>query len=162
HGGPARHRRRDRVAQGVAADARGLRTCRGIPRPAARGGRGRHGVAAPRLRADQGRPTAARLRGRAAGDGGHARHGGVGRRAGALELVSAAPDLPAAPVPDPVAYDTDLDEARAVAAAVAAEVAAGTRPEKIAVLYRVNSQVAQLEAALADAGLSTRLIGATR
>lgn len=83
-------------------------------------------------------------------------------RAGALELVSAAPDPSAAPIPDPVACDTDLDEARAVADAVAAEVAAGTRPENIAVLYRVNSQAAQLESALADAGLSTRLVGATR
>ncbi len=46
--------------------------------------------------------------------------------------------------------------------AVAAEIAAGTRPEAIAVLYRVNSQAANLEAALADAGVSTRLVGATR
>ena len=83
-------------------------------------------------------------------------------RPGALELVSATAGAEAAPLPDPVALDTDLDEARAVASAVAAEVAAGTRPENIAVLYRVNSQAAQLESALADAGLSTRLIGATR
>jgi len=83
-------------------------------------------------------------------------------RAGALELVSSAPHAEADPVSEPVAYDTDHDEARAVAAAVAAEIAAGTRPEKIAVLYRVNSQAAHLESALVDAGVSTRLIGATR
>jgi DNA helicase-2/ATP-dependent DNA helicase PcrA len=83
-------------------------------------------------------------------------------RPGALDLVSAAPDPSAPALADPVASDTDLDEARAVAVAVAAEVAAGTRPENIAVLYRVNSQAPPLESALADAGLSTRLIGATR
>jgi DNA helicase-2/ATP-dependent DNA helicase PcrA len=83
-------------------------------------------------------------------------------RPGALDLVSAAPDPSAPALPDPVASDTDLDESRAVATAIAAEVAAGTRPENIAVLYRVNSQAPQLESALADAGLSTRLIGATR
>jgi DNA helicase-2/ATP-dependent DNA helicase PcrA len=84
-------------------------------------------------------------------------------RAGALELRSdAAPAAKAAPVAEAVAHDTDLDEARSIAAAVVAEIAAGTRPESIAVLYRVNSQAAQFEAALADAGVSTRLIGATR
>jgi DNA helicase-2/ATP-dependent DNA helicase PcrA len=83
-------------------------------------------------------------------------------RAGSLDLVSATPLAAAEPVGDPRAYDTDLDEARAIAAAVASEIAAGTRPERIAVLYRVNSQAAQLESALADAGVSTRLIGATR
>jgi DNA helicase II / ATP-dependent DNA helicase PcrA len=84
-------------------------------------------------------------------------------RAGALELRSdAAPAPKAGPVAEAVAHDTDLDEARAIATAVAAEIAAGTRPESIAVLYRVNSQAAQFEAALADAGVSTRLIGATR
>jgi DNA helicase-2/ATP-dependent DNA helicase PcrA len=84
-------------------------------------------------------------------------------RAGALELVPAAgtEDI-SEPVLAPAVYDTDLDEAHGVARAIAAEVAAGTRPERIAVLYRVNSQAPQFEAALAEAGLSTRLIGATR
>lgn len=82
--------------------------------------------------------------------------------AGALELVAAEGTPPADEVAAPVAYETDLDEAQGIAAAVAAEVAAGTRPERIAVLYRINSQAAQLEAALAAAGVSTRLIGATR
>jgi DNA helicase-2/ATP-dependent DNA helicase PcrA len=82
--------------------------------------------------------------------------------AGALDLVPAEATPPAEPVASPVAYDTDLDEARGIAAAVAAEVASGVRPERIAVLYRINSQAPQLEAALAEHGLSTRLIGATR
>ncbi|MEO8262747.1 MAG: ATP-dependent helicase [Pseudolysinimonas sp.] len=83
-------------------------------------------------------------------------------RAGALELVSSAPLAPSDTLPDPVVYDTDHAESAGIAAAVAAEIASGVRPEKIAVLYRVNSQAAQLESALADAGISTRLIGATR
>jgi DNA helicase-2/ATP-dependent DNA helicase PcrA len=82
-------------------------------------------------------------------------------RAGALELESA--DSRTGPeVPPAVEYDDDLEEARGIARAVAAEIAAGTRAEQIAVLYRVNSQAAQLESALADAGVATRLIGATR
>lgn len=81
--------------------------------------------------------------------------------AGALDLVSA--DHRAGPeVAEPVAYDSDLDEARGVAAAVAAELSAGTRAEDVAVLYRVNSQAAQLESAFAELGVGTRLIGATR
>ncbi|HEV7742380.1 MAG TPA: ATP-dependent helicase [Pseudolysinimonas sp.] len=83
-------------------------------------------------------------------------------RAGSLELVAAHPAAAADAVAAPIAYDTDLDEARGIAASVAAQVRAGTRPERIAVLYRVNSQAAQLESALADAGVSTRLVGATR
>ncbi|MEO5920996.1 MAG: ATP-dependent helicase, partial [Pseudolysinimonas sp.] len=95
-------------------------------------------------------------------------------RAGALELrartaqtgdgtqADVRAPTKAAPIAEPIAYDTDLDEARSVAAAVADEISAGTRPEKIAVLYRVNSQAANLEAAFTDAGVSTRLIGATR
>jgi DNA helicase-2/ATP-dependent DNA helicase PcrA len=82
-------------------------------------------------------------------------------RAGALDLVSA--EHRAGPeVAEPAAYDTDLDEANGIASAIAAELAAGTRAEQVAVLYRVNSQAAQLEAALAGLGVGTRLIGATR
>lgn len=83
-------------------------------------------------------------------------------RAGALELRTDLAPTAKSTVAEPTAYDTDLDEARAIAAAAAAEIAAGTRPEKIAVLYRVNSQAANLEAAFSEAGVSTRLIGATR
>ena len=82
-------------------------------------------------------------------------------RPGALDLVSAA-GRGGEPVPEPESHDDDLAEARAVAADIAAEISTGTRPEQIAVLYRVNSQAPQFEAALAEAGVSTRLIGATR
>jgi DNA helicase-2/ATP-dependent DNA helicase PcrA len=88
-------------------------------------------------------------------------------RPGSLELVPAVDTAVGEPaaraaVGEPTAYESDLDEARGIAALVAAEVASGTRPERIAVLYRVNSQAANLEAALADAGLGTRLVGAKR
>lgn len=82
-------------------------------------------------------------------------------RPGALELVS-ADRRGGPPVDEPTAYETDQDEARGIAAAVAAELAAGTRPERIAVLYRVNAQAPQLEAALAEAGIGVRVTGATR
>lgn len=84
-------------------------------------------------------------------------------RAGALELTpAAAPAAPRTAAIAPTAHDNDLVEARAIAAAVAAEIASGTRPEQIAVLYRVNSQAAGLETALAEAGVSTRQLGSTR
>jgi DNA helicase-2/ATP-dependent DNA helicase PcrA len=85
-------------------------------------------------------------------------------RPGALELTPAAQPGSRRPpeIDPPEAYETDAEEARAVAAAVAAEIAAGTRPERIAVLYRVNAQAAALERALADAGVGSRQQGATR
>ncbi|MFW8745933.1 3'-5' exonuclease, partial [Mesorhizobium japonicum] len=58
-------------------------------------------------------------------------------------------------------YETDGDEARGVAAEVAAEIAGGTRPERIAILYRVNAQAALLEQALAAEGVGARQQGAT-
>lgn len=103
-------------------------------------------------------------------------------RPGALELVPAARAAdPAVPSPrasgpsarrvgDPgrrgepeiAEYASDAAEARAVAAAVAAEIVAGTRPERIAILYRVNAQAALFESALADLGVGARQQGATR
>jgi len=89
-------------------------------------------------------------------------------RPGALELSSASnygAARAAAPRDDePVVteYESDAGEARAVAAAVAAEIASGTRPERIAVLYRVNAQAATLEGAFAEAGISTRQLGGTK
>ncbi|WP_403020474.1 ATP-dependent helicase [Salinibacterium sp. GXW1014] len=64
--------------------------------------------------------------------------------------------------PAVTAYDNDMAEARATARAIAAEIAAGTRPQDIAVLYRVNSQAVAIDTALADVGVSTRVTGATR
>jgi DNA helicase II / ATP-dependent DNA helicase PcrA len=57
---------------------------------------------------------------------------------------------------------TDSEEARAVATAIAKEIADGAKPEQIAVLYRINVQSAAIEAALGDAGIPFQLRGATR
>jgi DNA helicase II / ATP-dependent DNA helicase PcrA len=56
----------------------------------------------------------------------------------------------------------DAAEARAVATAIQAELTSGTKPEQIAVLYRINVQSALLEAALGDLGIPFQLRGATR
>ena len=84
-------------------------------------------------------------------------------RPGALELVSAS-ERPRIGSPEPTvtAHETDAGEARAVAESVAAQIATGTRPENIAVLYRVNAQAAALVSAFQAAGISTRQLGATR
>ncbi|GAA4266951.1 ATP-dependent helicase [Frondihabitans peucedani] len=68
------------------------------------------------------------------------------------------------PGPQPKVTDhvSDSAEARAVAESVAAEIRQGAKPEDIAVLVRVNVQVAALERALDDLGISTRLHGAAR
>jgi len=60
------------------------------------------------------------------------------------------------------AHENDSREARAVAQAIAADIEAGTRPEDIAILYRINVQAAALESALDDAGVSYLLRGGTR
>ncbi len=64
--------------------------------------------------------------------------------------------------PTTTAYPSDIAEARAVAALIAQSVAAGTRPQDIAVLFRINIQSAPLEAALSDLGISFQLRGGTR
>jgi DNA helicase-2/ATP-dependent DNA helicase PcrA len=85
-------------------------------------------------------------------------------RPGALELSSASERAATPRDDEPVIteYESDAGEARAVAAAVAAEIASGTRPERIAVLYRVNAQAAILETAFAEGGISTRQLGGTK
>jgi DNA helicase-2/ATP-dependent DNA helicase PcrA len=64
--------------------------------------------------------------------------------------------------PKVTAHQSDSTEARAVAQEVAAEIAAGTPPQDIAILYRINVQAAALEAALTDAGVTFLLRGGTR
>ncbi|MGN6762138.1 MAG: ATP-dependent helicase [Leifsonia sp.] len=86
-------------------------------------------------------------------------------RSGALtlrpaEIAGGARDVD--PVPEPTAFEDDRAEARAVAQRIAAELAAGSRPEHIAVLYRVNVQSAALEQALGDLGISYQIRGAKR
>lgn len=81
---------------------------------------------------------------------------------GVTSAPGAGPTAPAAPEPVVTAYPHDAAEARGVAAAIARLVADGTPPQDIAVLYRVNAQAALLEQALADAGVSYQVRGATR
>jgi DNA helicase-2/ATP-dependent DNA helicase PcrA len=87
-------------------------------------------------------------------------------RSGALTLHSAVErehdDSVASDVPEPTAYPDDRAEARGVAQAIAAELAAGAKPEDIAVLYRVNVQAAAIEQALGDLGISYQIRGARR
>ncbi|KJL44672.1 ATP-dependent helicase [Microbacterium trichothecenolyticum] len=86
-------------------------------------------------------------------------------RPGALHL-SAAADRDAgagsAPVPTVTAFEDDRDEARAVAARIAAQIADGADPRHIAVLYRAHAQSAELVAALSDAGIATTVLGGRR
>lgn len=81
-------------------------------------------------------------------------------RPGALHLhpVAQAPGAQ----PRVVDHVSDSAEARGVAESIADEIRNGARPEDIAVLVRVNVQVAALERALDDLGVSTRLHGAAR
>ncbi|SEA93153.1 ATP-dependent helicase [Leifsonia sp. 21MFCrub1.1] len=86
-------------------------------------------------------------------------------RSGALTLRPAevAGGTPAGePISEPAAFEDDRAEARAVAGRIAAELAAGARPEHIAVLYRVNVQAAVLEQALGDLGISYQIRGSKR
>ena len=57
---------------------------------------------------------------------------------------------------------SDSAEARSIANAIVAEIAAGTAAESIAVLYRINVQGTAIEAALGDAGVNFQLRNATR
>jgi DNA helicase-2/ATP-dependent DNA helicase PcrA len=59
-------------------------------------------------------------------------------------------------------YNGDLAEARGVAQSILELTEAGTRPENIAVLYRVNVQSAALETALRDVGVSYQIRGSKR
>lgn len=83
-------------------------------------------------------------------------------RPGALHLV-AAPERPAGDeTPSVTAYDDDQDEARGVAALIAARIASGIDPRRIAVLYRAHAQSAELSRALADAGIAATVLGGRR
>lgn len=83
-------------------------------------------------------------------------------RSGALTLRAAISSPMGDEVSSAVVFEDDRAEARAVAAHIAAEVAAGARPESIAVLYRVNVQAAALEQALGDLGISYTVRGSKR
>ncbi|MET4580618.1 DNA helicase-2/ATP-dependent DNA helicase PcrA [Conyzicola nivalis] len=86
-------------------------------------------------------------------------------RPGALTLhpPAEAPVTPGGSRPPIVdGFDSDTSEARAVAKAVADEIAEGTRPENIAILFRINIQAAAIEAALSAIGVPYLVRGATR
>jgi DNA helicase-2/ATP-dependent DNA helicase PcrA len=86
-------------------------------------------------------------------------------RPGALTLhpPAEAPVTPGGSRPPIVdGFDSDTSEARAVAKAVADEIAEGTRPENIAILFRINIQAAAIEAALSAVGVPYLVRGATR
>ena len=82
-------------------------------------------------------------------------------RPGALDLHS-APGAPVGPAPSVLEFPDDRAEARALAESIRAEIAGGTAPESIAILYRINVQSAVLEAALGDLGVPSVIRGATR
>ena len=82
-------------------------------------------------------------------------------RPGALALRAATAG-PGKAEPTVTAYASDIAEARSVAQQIALSIATGTRPQDVAILYRVNVQSAVLETALTDAGVSFQLRGGTR
>ena len=82
-------------------------------------------------------------------------------RPGALSL-HAVPGSRPGPVPATSSHANDSQEARAIAQSIAGEIAAGTPPQDIAVLFRINVQSAALEAALGDAGVAYTQRGSTR
>lgn len=73
-----------------------------------------------------------------------------------LKLVST---VESGPEPQLRSAPTDVDEARSISAAILADISAGTRPENIAILYRINSQSIGLESALGAAGVPFRVRG---
>ena len=78
-------------------------------------------------------------------------------RAGALELVAAAPDE--SPTPTVRAFDDEEAEAEGVAASIAETVRAGVDPRAIAVLYRSHAQSAVLLSALAKQSIAATVLG---
>ncbi|WP_243695156.1 ATP-dependent helicase [Agromyces protaetiae] len=91
-------------------------------------------------------------------------------REGALRLradvadVSTDASARASGAPEPVVceHPDELVEARAVGALIRDRLAAGVKPEDVAILIRVNSQSGVYEQALEDAGVPVRVRGAQR
>jgi len=80
-------------------------------------------------------------------------------RPGALDLRAATAGRGV--VGEPVTYEDDAAEAAGVVETIAAELAAGTPPEQIAVLHRINEQAVLLEQQFAARGIVTRSLGGT-
>ena len=68
----------------------------------------------------------------------------------------------AGPSPELTSYPDDPAEAAGVARAVAAQIAQGTPPSQIAILFRTNGQSEAHESALADAGIPYLVRGGER
>lgn len=82
-------------------------------------------------------------------------------RAGALELRAALAH-PSAEPPLVSAFDTEAEEAAAIAARISRRIAEGDSPHDIAVLYRSHAQSAALISALGSAGIATTVHGGKR
>jgi DNA helicase-2/ATP-dependent DNA helicase PcrA len=61
-----------------------------------------------------------------------------------------------------MAFDDDEDEARGIALRISQQIAGGTDPRRIAVLYRAHAQSAELVRALSDLGVATTVLGGKR
>ncbi|MET0297282.1 MAG: ATP-dependent helicase [Microbacterium sp.] len=83
-------------------------------------------------------------------------------RPGALHLVPSGRTPSDFPAPLVTGYDGDDDEARGVASRIAAQIAAGIDPSRIAVLYRAHAQSAEIARALADARIASSVLGGKR
>ncbi|MGA7148092.1 MAG: ATP-dependent helicase [Microbacterium sp.] len=83
-------------------------------------------------------------------------------RPGALHLVAGRPSPSDAVPPTVQAYSDDEAEARGIAARIAAQIAGGIDPRRIAVLYRAHAQSAEVVRALSDAGIATTVLGGRR
>ncbi|WP_241980142.1 ATP-dependent helicase [Cryobacterium glaciale] len=81
-------------------------------------------------------------------------------RSGALTLHAAQSDTGADPTVR--GYASDMAEARGVAEQILQLIDTGTKPEDVAVLFRVNVQAALLETALTEVGVSYQIRGAKR
>lgn len=78
---------------------------------------------------------------------------------GALHLNAARPKGSLPTIRD---FDDDVEEAAAVADQVRALLGAGVEPREIAVLFRINAQSAELEAAFTDRGIPVVMRGGER
>ena len=83
-------------------------------------------------------------------------------RPGALTLQAVRPASEQARTPIVTAYADEASEAAGAAAAIAAQLEAGARPDEIAVLYRSHAQSAQIQQALAERGIPTTVLGGAR
>ncbi|MEX1077666.1 MAG: ATP-dependent helicase [Homoserinimonas sp.] len=83
-------------------------------------------------------------------------------RNGALELRANPVSDGVGSDPQVRSFPSDSAEARAVANRIVELIDTGTRPQDIAVLYRINVQGAALETVLNDVGVSYQLRGGTR